>query len=86
MKVLITEGTQVNFNDDKGAQHVDAAEMPDVTKDTAQVLTSNGRALYINKADDPNKDGRYTASAEMIKAAQALSAEKAKAAQAAKAE
>jgi hypothetical protein len=43
-------------------------------------LVRRGRALYIDKADDADKSGRYTASADMVKAAKAMEAAKAKAA------
>lgn len=71
MKVLIIEDTIVNFNDDKGGQHQGIGAMPDVTKQCAAALTQAGRALYLDPADDPNKDRRYTASKEMVAAAKA---------------
>lgn len=72
MKVIIIEATQVNYRDDRGGQHADSGSIVDVNKDDAAKLTTAGRALYVNKSDDPFKDGRYTASKELLKAAEAL--------------
>jgi len=77
MKVLITESTQVNHGDDRGAVHVDAGEVVDMNKENARIITTIGRGLYVAKADDPNKDGRLTASPEILKAAKDLAAAKA---------
>lgn len=82
-KLLILEACLVNFADDRGGIHHDAGDMPDVPKAQATDLIRCNRALYINKADDADKAGRYTASAEMVKAAKAMEAAKAKAAAAA---
>lgn len=72
MKILIIDSTQVNYGDDRGGVHEDTGNFCDVTKDMAKTLTEANRALYVNKSDDPHKDGRYTASAEMVKAAEKL--------------
>lgn len=72
MKVLITDSTQVNYGDDRGGVHEESGSVVDVNKETAGKLTEAGRALYVNKTDDPFKDGRYTASKEMLAAAAAL--------------
>jgi hypothetical protein len=68
-KVLITTPTLINFEDDRGGLHHDAGETPVVPKDTALTLVRADRALYVSKSDDPDKSGRNTASAEMLKAA-----------------
>ncbi|MDD3674991.1 hypothetical protein [Thauera propionica] len=73
-KVLIIEPTLVNFGDDRGGVHQDPADMPDVTKDAARVLTQNGRALYLDKRDDPSRGSVYTATPQMVKAAEAMAA------------
>lgn len=73
-KVLIIEATLVNFGDDRGGVHQDPAEMPDVPKDAARVLTQNGRALYLDKRDDPSRGAIYTATPQMVKAAQEMAA------------
>lgn len=78
MKIIILEGTQVNYGDDRGGVHEDAAALCDVPKETAVKLTTAQRALYVNKSDDPFKDGRFTASPEMVKAAEAMAKAKAK--------
>jgi hypothetical protein len=80
MKILIIDSTQVNYGDDRGGVHEETGSFCDVPKDQAKTLTEANRALYVNKSDDPHKDGRFTASAEMVKAAEKLAkATKAKA-------
>jgi len=68
-KVLITAPVLINFDDDRGGLHHDAGETPVVPKDTALALVRADRALYASKGDDPDKSGRNTATAEMLKAA-----------------
>ncbi len=72
MKVLIIAACLVNFGDDRGGQHIDHAEISDVPIDTARKLVSTGRALYIDKKDDPSKGGINTASTDMLKAAETM--------------
>lgn len=79
MKLIIIESTQVNYHDDKGGVHVDSSEFVDIDKDQAKKLTEANRALYVNKADDPFKDGRFTASQELLDAAKKLSKAKTRA-------
>lgn len=79
MKVLIIEDTQVDFGDDRGGQHAASGSQVDIVKEQARKLTELGRALYTVKADDPTKDGRYTATKEMLAAAKAMADAKAKA-------
>jgi len=81
-KILITAACQVNFGDDRGGVHVDDCEIGNVTKEVAQALVRSGRALYVEKKDDPDKHGRDTASAEMLKAAEAVRKSRASAAKA----
>jgi hypothetical protein len=71
-KILIIESCVVNHGDDRGGVHQSAGDMPEVPKDPARALVSAGRALYINKTDDPDKQGRNTASREMVSAAEAM--------------
>lgn len=71
-KLLIIEACIVNYGDDRGGQHHDAGAVVEVTKDTATALVRSGRGLYAAKADDPDKTGRNTASAEMLKAAKEM--------------
>lgn len=78
MKILIIEAIQVVFNPDIGGEHVSPGEIIDVPKDQAGKLTQANRALYVNKADDSYKDGRFTAPADMLKAAEAMTKAKAK--------
>lgn len=80
MKQLIIEPCIVNYGDDRGGVDQTIGDVVDVPKDVASKLASNGRALYLDKKDDPTREGRYTASKEMVKAAQDLAAAKAKAA------
>lgn len=75
MKMLIIESCLVNFGDDRGGVHQDIGQMPDVPKEQAIGLVRSGRALFTSKADDADRNGAYTASPEMLKAAeQALKA------------
>ena len=83
MKILILAACLVNMGDDKGGQHTDEGEIVDPPKDVANKLVSYGRALYINKADDPDKAGANTASKDLIQAAYASKTAKEKAAKAA---
>lgn len=71
-KMLIIESCVVNHGDDRGGVHQSAGDMPDMPKDPARALVTAGRALYINKTDDPDKQGRNTASRDMISAAEAM--------------
>lgn len=82
MKILIIDATQVNYHDDRGGQHADAGEICDPPKDVARKLVEVNRALYVNKADDPTKEGSYTASKDMLAAAETLAKTKARAAKA----
>lgn len=80
MKILIIETTIVNFGDDRGGQVIEAPNWAEVNKDTAKAVVLAGRALYTNKADDPEKGAPNTASPEMLKAATDAIAERDKAA------
>lgn len=71
MKMLLIAACLVNYLDDRGGQAHDAGEFVDVTKDTAKTLADNERALYTRRSDDHMKDGRYTATADLIAAAEA---------------
>lgn len=68
-KILIIETCIVNHGDDRGGVVETVGANIEVNKDTARELCAASRALYINKADDPDKLGRNTASHEMVKAA-----------------
>lgn len=70
MKIIIIEATQVNLGGDTGAQHCDVGSVVDVDKEQARNMAEWGRALYCDKANDHFKDGRFTASAAMLKAAE----------------
>ena len=83
MKILIIAACLVNVGDDAGGQHAEQGDMPDVPKDVAVKLVGSGRALYINKADDPDKAGANTASKDLVQAAYASKTAKEKAAKAA---
>lgn len=71
-QVIITNACQVNFGDDRGGVHQDTGDMPTVSKEVGNALVRAGRALYVDKKDDPDKRGRDTASKEMIAAAQEM--------------
>lgn len=68
-KILIIETCIVNHGDDRGGVVESVGATVEVNKDTARDLCSTGRALYVSKADDPDKTGRNTATAEILKAA-----------------
>lgn len=71
-KLLILEDCMVNFSDDRGGVHQSSGNLPDVPKESARALVAAGRALYANKTDDPDKQGRNTASREMLQVAEAM--------------
>lgn len=71
-EMLITEPCLVNHGDDQGAVHQAAGDKVTVHKDVARGLVSANRALYTDKKDDPDKQGRNTATREMLKAADAM--------------
>lgn len=60
IKLIVVDACSIP-TEETGPQHVDAGTVVDVSKDDAATLTRIGRALYINKADDPTK-GQFTAS------------------------
>lgn len=68
-KQLVIESCLINFNDDRGGVDCAAGEIVEVPKATAIDLARAGRTLYVDKKDDPDKSGRHTASADMLKAA-----------------
>lgn len=77
-KMLIIAACLINYGDERGGVDHEVGDMPDVpTKATATFLADTERALYIDKRDDHNRDGRYTASEKMIAAAKALAKSKA---------
>jgi hypothetical protein len=49
------------------SRHADVADTVDVPKDDANTLTRMGRALYLEKSDDPTK-GQLTATRDDIDA------------------
>ena len=71
-KQLVIAACLVNYGDDRGGVHADVGEFVEVTKKQAEDLASAERTLYVSKKDDHMKDGRYTASEAMIKAAEAM--------------
>jgi hypothetical protein len=77
-KILITEPTLINYGNDRGGVHHDAGELPDVPKETALALVRHGRALFVNRNDDPDKAGANTAPAELLKAAKDVATARAK--------
>jgi hypothetical protein len=79
-KQLVIESCLINHGDDRGGVHHDAGEVVAVPKGTAIDLARAGRTLFVDKKDDPDKNGRHTASAEMIKAAADMRKTSAKAA------
>ncbi|WP_374513792.1 hypothetical protein [Niveibacterium sp.] len=76
-KILILETCIVNYRDDRGGVAEEAGALITVDAEQARLLTTHGRALYTSKGDDATK-GRYTAPADVIKAAEAIAKEAAK--------
>jgi len=74
-KMLIIDTCLVNHNDDRGGVAHARGEIIDPPKDEAKKLVLADRALYVAKADDFDKNGRYTASKELVAAAQKAKAE-----------
>ena len=72
MKIIVIEPTLINHGDDRGGQHADIG-ITEAPKDAARAVVLAGKALYVNRADDPSKTGTHTATAEEVKAAQAAS-------------
>lgn len=70
-KILVIEPTLINLGGDEGGVHHDVGAFADVNKDTARLLAEAGRTLYAASADDHTKPPRFSATAEMLKAAQA---------------
>lgn len=68
---LIIEPCIVNHGGGEITPH-GIGEVCDIERDTAYQLARMGRTLYVDRKDDSDKAGRYTASPEMIKAAEAL--------------
>jgi len=78
-RVLVIESCLINHRDDRGGVHAAAGEILNVAKDTAGELSRMGRVLYASRDDDPSKDGRFTASPQMLQAAEDMGRAKAKA-------
>lgn len=68
-KVLVIDTCIVDHGDDRGGVAAEFGSIITVPKDVASALVAAGRALYVSKKDDANKDGRYTASEAMLAAA-----------------
>lgn len=68
-KQLVIEPCLINFNDDKGGIAHAAGDIVDVPKSTADALARVGRTLYIERKDDPDKNGVHTATPAMLTAA-----------------
>lgn len=79
-KQLIIEPCLINHGDDRGGVDHAAGEIVEVPRDVAYALALAGRALYVDKKEDPDKHGRHTAGRDMLQAATDLAAAKAKAA------
>lgn len=61
IKILIVEACSMGLE-----AYLEPGDKPDVSKDDAAALVRSGRALYLDKADDPSK-GLQTASADDVK-------------------
>lgn len=63
MKLLIAEACLVVLLGAEITSHADVGDTVDVSKDDANQLTRSGRAMFLEKADDPTK-GQLTAGAD----------------------
>lgn len=70
-KQLIIEACIVNHGEGEIVAR-QPGEVCDIDRDTAYALARMGRTLYVDKKDDADKGARYTASAEMLKAAEEM--------------
>lgn len=84
VKILIITACQVLA--DEGTRHADVAETVDTTREEAVQLARQGRALFLDKGDDPTK-GQLTASKDDVEStrrhAKLIAAEREERAQAA---
>lgn len=71
-KQIVIEPCLINYGDDRGGVDHAAGEVVEVPKDTAINLARAGRTLFVDKKDDPDKNGHYTASEAMVVAAKAM--------------
>lgn len=71
-KMIVISATNVNYNDDRGGVIHGQGELIDVNKEVARTLATNDRALYVNKADDHDKTGAFTASKALLDAAKKM--------------
>lgn len=69
MKQLVIEPCLINLGDDRGGVDHAVGEIVDVPKGIAADLSRAGRTLFVDRKDDPDKSGRYTASEAMLTAA-----------------
>ena len=77
MKIVIVEACAIAG--EETSSHADVGDELDVSKDEAALLTRMGRAMYLDKGDDPTK-GTLTATADdkasIKKRVQAIAAER----------
>jgi hypothetical protein len=73
-KIIVLEACAIGLG-----THVEPGEKFEATREDAATLVRSGRAMYLDKADDPTK-GLHTASADDVK--RATDAGKARAAEA----
>lgn len=78
-KQLIIEPCLINFGDDRGGVDCAAGDIVEVPKGTAGDLARAGRTLFVDKKDDPDKHGRFTASEAMLAAAKEMATARKKA-------
>lgn len=74
MKQLVIETCVVNYGDDRGGVVQSAGDIVDIPKDLARNLSIAGRTLYVSRNDDHDKSGRFTATRDMLAAAQEMAA------------
>lgn len=74
MEILVIEPTLINYGDDRGGQHAGIG-IADAPQDAARAVVLSGKALYVNRSDDPSRTGARTAAEEEVKTARAAKAE-----------
>lgn len=71
IKLLLLTALLINHGDGKGGVHTDIGPVDVRDQDIARPLVATGAALYINRKDDPRKDGADTATDEHFAAVEA---------------
>lgn len=71
IKLLILASMLINYGDGQGGVHTDIGPVEVRDPDIARPLVATGAAMYVNRKDDPRKDGADTATDEHFAAVEA---------------